>query len=143
MLAPVFASMEPMPYAAAPFSVVKEPATITREESGLSTIAHTYPPSTGGAQAVTVADESRFANERAVPRFREAFREYGLPAGEGAPEAAAERIRQRPAAIREAILAALNEWDALAGDPKLHITGILITRFDARTVNAREVMARL
>ena len=28
-------------------------------------------------------------------------------------------------------------------NPRLHITGILITRFDTRTVNAREVMARV
>jgi serine/threonine-protein kinase len=74
------------------------------------------------AQAENVAGESRFASERAVPRFREAFREYGLSAGEGAPAAAAQRIRQRPAAVREAIVAALDEWDGLAGDPKLRIT---------------------
>ncbi|HTU90936.1 MAG TPA: tetratricopeptide repeat protein, partial [Gemmataceae bacterium] len=73
------------------------------------------------AQAETLS-ESRFASERAVPKFREAFRAYGLPAGEGEPKAAAERIRQRPAAVREAILAALDEWDDLAGNPKLKIT---------------------
>jgi serine/threonine-protein kinase len=73
------------------------------------------------AQAETLS-ESRFAMERAVPKFREAFRAYGLPAGEGEPAAAAERIRQRPAPIREAIVAALDEWDDLAGDPKLGIT---------------------
>jgi serine/threonine-protein kinase len=71
------------------------------------------------AQAETVAGESRFAQERAVPKFREAFRAYGLPAGAGEPKEAAERIRRRPAAVREAILAALDEWDALAGSPKL------------------------
>jgi serine/threonine-protein kinase len=74
------------------------------------------------AQAETVADENRFASERAVPRFREAFGAYGLPAGAGTPEATAERLRQRLAAVREAILSALDEWDALAGDPKLGIT---------------------
>jgi tetratricopeptide (TPR) repeat protein len=72
------------------------------------------------AQAETLS-ANRFANERAVPIFREAFRAYGLPAGEGAPGAAAERIRQRPAAVREAILAALDEWDALASNPELGI----------------------
>jgi tetratricopeptide (TPR) repeat protein len=75
----------------------------------------------GLAQAETLS-ENRFATERAVPKIREAFRAYGLAAGEGEPAAAAERIRQRPAAVREAILAALEEWDNLAGDPTLPIT---------------------
>jgi tetratricopeptide (TPR) repeat protein len=35
---------------------------------------------------------------------------------------AAERIRQRPAAVREAIVAALDEWDLLAGNPKYKIS---------------------
>ncbi len=73
-------------------------------------------------QAETIAGENRFAQERAVPVFREAMRAYGLPAGEGDPKAAAQRIRGRPAAVREAIVAALDEWDELAGDPSLHIT---------------------
>jgi serine/threonine-protein kinase len=72
------------------------------------------------AQAETLS-ANRFAPERGVPKFREAFRAYGLPAGEGEPAAAAERIRQRPTAIREAIVAALDEWDDLAGDPKYRI----------------------
>ena len=73
------------------------------------------------AQAETLS-ENRFASERAVPKIREAFRAYGLAAGEGEPAAAAERIRQRPAAVQEAIVAALEEWNDLAGDPTLHIT---------------------
>jgi serine/threonine-protein kinase len=72
------------------------------------------------AQAETLS-ENRFALGRAVPLFRKAFRAYGLPPGESAP-AAAERIRQRPPAIQEAIVAALDEWDDLAGNPKLGIT---------------------
>jgi serine/threonine-protein kinase len=74
------------------------------------------------AQAENVAGENRFATERAVPRLRKAFREYGLAAGEGTPAAAAERIQQRPATVREAIVAALDGWDALADDPRLHLT---------------------
>jgi serine/threonine-protein kinase len=74
------------------------------------------------AQAEVSADKSRFAHERAVPRFREAFRAYGLPPGEGEPAVVAERIRQRPAAVREVIVAALDEWDALAADKKLGVT---------------------
>jgi serine/threonine protein kinase/Tfp pilus assembly protein PilF len=73
------------------------------------------------AQAETLS-ENRFATERAVPMIREAFRAYGLAAGEGEPAAAAARIRRRPAAVQEAIVAALEEWDNLAGDPTLHIT---------------------
>jgi serine/threonine-protein kinase len=74
------------------------------------------------AQAESADDKPRFAPERAVPRFREAFRAYGLPAGEGEPQVAAERIRQRPAAVREAIGAALDEWDNLAGEAEYQIT---------------------
>ena len=44
---------------------------------------------------------------------------YGLTAGEGEPKVVAARIRQRPAAVREAIFAALDEWDELAGNEKL------------------------
>jgi tetratricopeptide (TPR) repeat protein len=73
-------------------------------------------------QAETVARENRFAEERAVPLFRKAFRAYGLPAGEGEPAAAAVRLRQRPAAVREAIVAALDQWIDLAADPRFRIT---------------------
>jgi tetratricopeptide (TPR) repeat protein len=80
-------------------------------------------------QLVAALDEARlaqadarpgngFAQERAVPLFREAFRAYGLPAGEGKPRAAAERIRQRPPAVQMAIFAALDEWHDLLDNPK-------------------------
>jgi serine/threonine-protein kinase len=71
------------------------------------------------AQTEMTEDKRTFASERAVPKFRKAFHDYDLPAGEGTPEEAAERIRRRPAAVREAIVAALNEWDVLAGHPLL------------------------
>ena len=73
------------------------------------------------AQAETLGDENRFARERAIPLFREAFRTYSLPAGQGAPAAAGARIRERPASVREALLAALDEWDDLAGNPLYQI----------------------
>jgi superkiller protein 3 len=73
------------------------------------------------AQAVTQS-MNRFAPERAVPKFREAFAAYGLPAGQGEPSAAGERFRQRPPAVREAIVAALDEWDDLAGNLEYGIT---------------------
>ena len=67
------------------------------------------------AEAETLSGEGRFARELAVPLFREAFRAYGLPVGELEPKLAAERIRQKPAAVREAIVATLDEWNYLAG----------------------------
>jgi serine/threonine-protein kinase len=70
------------------------------------------------AQAENLAGQNRFALEQAVPKFREALRAYGLPPGEGEAAAAAERIRSRPPAVRDAILAALDEWDDLAGNPQ-------------------------
>jgi serine/threonine-protein kinase len=73
------------------------------------------------AQAETRADQNRFAIGNAVPKFREAFAAYGLPAGQGEATVAAERIRNCPAPVRDAILAALDEWDDLAGNPDLQI----------------------
>jgi serine/threonine-protein kinase len=73
-------------------------------------------------QSETIAGENRLAVERGVPLIRESLRAYGLRAGEEDPKAAAAWIRGRPTAVREAIVAALDEWDALASDPRLHIT---------------------
>jgi serine/threonine-protein kinase len=70
------------------------------------------------AQAENVGGKNRFAWERAVPLFREAFREYGLPAGQGEPAAAIARIQQRPEFVRESIVAALDEWITWAGVDK-------------------------
>jgi superkiller protein 3 len=74
------------------------------------------------AQAETLADRNSFATRRAVPKFQEAFRAYGLPVGKGEPETAAQRIRQRPAAVREVIVAALDEWDDLASWPNSQVS---------------------
>jgi tetratricopeptide (TPR) repeat protein len=73
------------------------------------------------AQAGTDVARSLFTRERAVPLFREALRSYGLPVGEAEPAAVAERIRQRPAAVREALLAALDDWTDLAVDPRYRV----------------------
>jgi serine/threonine-protein kinase len=70
------------------------------------------------AQAAIAVGENRFAFERAVPLFREAFAAYGLPAGQGEPAAAASRLRQRPAAVRQAAVGALQEWADMAANPK-------------------------
>jgi serine/threonine-protein kinase len=73
------------------------------------------------AQAETVAGENRFALERAVPLFRKAFQAYGLTAGKGDAAAAAEYLRQRPAAVREAVSAALDAWLDQVADPKAQV----------------------
>jgi tetratricopeptide (TPR) repeat protein len=73
------------------------------------------------AQAETIVEDNRFAAERAVPLYREALRAYGLPAGELAVEEAAARIKERPAVVREALVAILDYWISLAEDPKLKV----------------------
>jgi tetratricopeptide (TPR) repeat protein len=73
------------------------------------------------AQAETLTAENRFATERALPLFREAFRLYGLPAGEGEASAAAARIRERPPAMRTVLVAALHEWVAYVEHPRVKL----------------------
>jgi serine/threonine-protein kinase len=69
------------------------------------------------AEAETDVDSNKgFASERAIPLFREALRAYGMPVGQGEAGEVAARIRQLPAAVREALLAALDEWIRLAKD---------------------------
>jgi serine/threonine-protein kinase len=68
-------------------------------------------------------DETKhqFSFERAVPLFREAFREYGLPAGEGDPASAVTRILKRSAAVRETLVSILDEWIDLASGPNSRV----------------------
>jgi serine/threonine-protein kinase len=68
------------------------------------------------AQAATVAGEIRFAYEAAVPLYRKAFLAYGLPAGQAEPAEAATRLRGRPEAVRQAAVAALDDWAQLAAN---------------------------
>jgi serine/threonine-protein kinase len=68
-----------------------------------------------------ISANNRFAPERAVPLFREAFRAYGLAAGEGEAEAVAARLRERPSAVREAVLASMDEWIVLAESPRFKV----------------------
>jgi tetratricopeptide (TPR) repeat protein len=71
------------------------------------------------AQTETVAAQNRFAEEQALPLYREAFRIYGLPVGEGDPAAAAARLFRRPLEVRRVVTAALDEWLYLAtGTPR-------------------------
>jgi serine/threonine-protein kinase len=72
--------------------------------------------------AATLAGENRFATERAVPLFREAFRAYGLPSGEGDPAAVAARLREHSGKVQEAVSAALDEWIDLANNPTRKIS---------------------
>jgi len=58
-------------------------------------------------------ESNRYAFAAALPRFKFAFEQYGLPLSM-APEAGAERLRQRPEAIRGAVLAALDSWWQIA-----------------------------
>jgi serine/threonine-protein kinase len=72
------------------------------------------------AQTEAHGQRSRFGLERAVPLYREALRAYGMPAGVGTPDAVAARLRQRPA-VREALVASLDEWVMLAEEPSLKV----------------------
>jgi eukaryotic-like serine/threonine-protein kinase len=65
--------------------------------------------------------ENRFAREHAVPRFRDAFRSYGIPAGERAPDEVAKQLNELDAPVREAILIAVDEWILLAEDSTLKV----------------------
>jgi serine/threonine-protein kinase len=73
------------------------------------------------AQAEAKPGQYRFASERAVPRFQKALGAYGLAVGEGEPGAVAARIRRCPAPVREAIVAALDEWLDLAANRELRL----------------------
>jgi serine/threonine-protein kinase len=61
-------------------------------------------------QAEVTAKGSRYARERALPRYRKAFADYGLAAGQTEPAEAAARIRRRPPGIRGPVVAALDGW---------------------------------
>jgi serine/threonine-protein kinase len=58
--------------------------------------------------------QMRFATELALPAYAAAFRSYGLTAGATDPTEAAARVRRRPAAVRDRLVAALDDWAALA-----------------------------
>jgi serine/threonine protein kinase/tetratricopeptide (TPR) repeat protein len=65
-------------------------------------------------QADVHVPENRFLLERAIPEYRRVFQEYGLPAEETDPAAAAEFLRRRPAPVRGVLVAALDDWLDLA-----------------------------
>jgi serine/threonine-protein kinase len=55
-----------------------------------------------------------FAHERAIPLYRSALREYGMPVGEGNVQESAARLLKRPVAVREALAAEFDLCIALA-----------------------------
>jgi serine/threonine-protein kinase len=65
-------------------------------------------------QAELNVSQSRFADERALPDYAAAFRAYGLAVGETRPAQAAARVRSRPPALRDHLIAALDDWARLA-----------------------------
>jgi tetratricopeptide (TPR) repeat protein/serine/threonine protein kinase len=73
------------------------------------------------AGAETLSGASRFAGERAIPRYRKAFRAYSLAVGEGDPAAVAARLHRRPPEVRQAVSAALDDWLSLAANRALGI----------------------
>jgi serine/threonine-protein kinase len=54
--------------------------------------------------------EARFAQGRALPRYAEALRRFGVTDLRVPPERAAARIRERPAHVRTQVVAALDDW---------------------------------
>jgi serine/threonine-protein kinase len=60
--------------------------------------------------------ESRFAEEFVLPEYRAAFEAYGIHVETTEPRVAAERIRQRPVAIRDRQVAALDDWIRIAAN---------------------------
>lgn len=59
-----------------------------------------------------------FAEERALPEYREAFAEYGLRPAATGPAEAADLIQRRPSAARAAAIESLNHWLELAREKK-------------------------
>jgi tetratricopeptide (TPR) repeat protein/predicted Ser/Thr protein kinase len=75
-------------------------------------------------QAEVNVKENRFAVERALPEYRQAFAEYGLRPDSTAPAEAAALLRRRPA-VRGAVVAGLDEWLDLARREKTAEVGWL------------------
>jgi serine/threonine protein kinase/Flp pilus assembly protein TadD len=71
--------------------------------------------------AETLTGTNRFASERAIPQFRDAFRAYGVRVGEGDPAVAAARFLRRPPEVRQAVSIVLDKWLALATTPRYQI----------------------
>jgi tetratricopeptide (TPR) repeat protein/serine/threonine protein kinase len=75
-------------------------------------------------QAEVNVEEGRFARERALPEYRQAFAEYGLRPAAMAPADAVALLGRRPA-VRDPVVAALDEWLDLARREKAAEVGWL------------------
>jgi serine/threonine-protein kinase len=59
-------------------------------------------------------DRGRFAQEHAIPLYREALTEYGWSVGKDDVKRLAGELAGRPREVREAVVAALDDWVVLA-----------------------------
>jgi serine/threonine protein kinase/tetratricopeptide (TPR) repeat protein len=64
------------------------------------------------------AKENRFAQERAIPEYQQAFKEYGLDPSATPPAKAAEILNDRSPAVQAILLVALEDWLELARKDK-------------------------
>src|SRR5262249_46536931 len=62
--------------------------------------------------------EARFAQARALPRYAEALRPFGVTDLTVPPGRVAARIRKRPGTVRTQVVAALDDWIPLVSDAK-------------------------
>jgi serine/threonine protein kinase/Flp pilus assembly protein TadD len=69
--------------------------------------------------------DDRFVFENALPRYRQAFRNYGWQHDALTPEEAASRLRRRPASVRGIVVATLDHWLILARHKKAPEVGWL------------------
>jgi serine/threonine-protein kinase len=76
-------------------------------------------------QAEVNFKENRFVEQRALPRYRQAFADYGLLPGSTVPAEAAARIQCRPPGVRGPALAALDDWLDVAREEKAAEAGWL------------------
>jgi tetratricopeptide (TPR) repeat protein/serine/threonine protein kinase len=77
------------------------------------------------AQADPSVNTHFTGSENAIPKFRAAFRDFGMPPGEGDPAEVARRIKRRPADVRDAVLTALDEWVELSSPREDRLTVLL------------------
>lgn len=83
-----------------------------------------------------------FDSQKSFPKIREALRQYGIDIETTPPAAVATEIKQRPAAIREYLLAALDDCLQLAPTEEIALRLWLIAVIDAADRNAWRAQVR-
>jgi tetratricopeptide (TPR) repeat protein len=73
------------------------------------------------AQMDSNLKDGLWSRERAVPILRDALEAFGLPAGKGDAKEAAARIVALPSSMRDALIAALDDWIYIAGNPQYKV----------------------